>query len=215
MSKQFIERLKRDLEEVLHSADAAWWEWDFQNNRVACNDLKVTALGYSVEEFENVGYQAFTDLLHPDDYERAMDAMRAHLAGTAPIYQIDYRIQRKDGSYTWYLDRGYIIERTENGEPARLRGVVFDMGEDYDSVGDKGEVISAIRSILPRAERVPPGGNKDLVTVCMVCRRLRLPSGEWVAITEQLPEILPGHVSHGLCEECADVMYPDYRKKTR
>lgn len=204
--------LKNQIDEALEQADTAWWEWDVRKNRVDFNDLKATMLGYSVEDFADAGYQAFTDLLHSDDYERTMDAMRRHLDGRAPLYQIDYRIRRADGTYTWFMDRGYIIERDADGAPELLRGIVFDMGADHAAGEVDERVVTALRNMLPTAEGLSEETNAGLMTVCMVCKRIRLPEHGWTTITERLQDIVPGLVSHGLCQECAEVMYPEYRR---
>ena len=103
MTNNRIKKLQRLLDDALQQSNLAWWEWDIPRNIVTCNDLKVTMLGYDPGDFINAGYQAYTGLLHPDDYERTMQAMRDHLECRADIYQVDYRIMKKDGDYTWYL----------------------------------------------------------------------------------------------------------------
>jgi two-component system CheB/CheR fusion protein len=52
-------------------------------------------LGYSKEEFPNDMYQIM-DLVHPDDYEETMEAMRKHLRGEDKTYNTEYRIKGKD-----------------------------------------------------------------------------------------------------------------------
>ena len=97
MHERSEDDLERFLDEALMSSAFAWWEWDIPANRVTSNDKKVEMLGRRPEDFRNAGYQAFTDLLHPDDHERTMRAMRDYLEGRASLYQIDYRILRADG----------------------------------------------------------------------------------------------------------------------
>lgn len=116
--------------------DFAWsgnlghWYWDIRTNAVTFNTLKVKALGYDMQELPaEVPYQFFTNLLHPDDYASAMDAMRSHLEGRAPVYEVEYRILAKDGSYHWYYDRGKITSSDEDGRPVFLAGIVFDITE--------------------------------------------------------------------------------------
>ena len=90
-----------------------WWEWDVAGNVVKASPLKVEMLGYCFEDFRGKGYQAYTDLLHPDDFERTMQAMRDLLEGRAPIYLVDYRIHARDGSWRWYMDRGSVQTRNQ------------------------------------------------------------------------------------------------------
>jgi len=71
--------------------------------------------------------ESFTARVHPDDYEPMMDNMRRHLEGRSPAYEVEYRIQRKDGSFIWYWDKGQIVGRTKAGKPLRLTGVVINV----------------------------------------------------------------------------------------
>lgn len=56
-----------------------------------------------------------------------MKAMIDHLEGKATVYEVEYRIKAKDGSYKWYYDRGKITQYDENGKPLFLAGIVFDI----------------------------------------------------------------------------------------
>lgn len=66
----------KDREELL---DLPWagnlgtWIWSVPSNRVICNKQKILNLGYAEEEIpELIGYEFFTDLLHPQDYDPVM-----------------------------------------------------------------------------------------------------------------------------------------------
>ncbi len=112
------------------SGNLGHWYWSIRTNHVTFNPLKVISLGYSEDEIpEDVPYQFFTQLIHPDDYQPTMDAMLAHLHGGAPVYEAEYRIRCKDGSYRWYYDRGRITRRGADGKPLFLAGIVFDVTE--------------------------------------------------------------------------------------
>ncbi|MFP4078943.1 MAG: GGDEF domain-containing protein [Candidatus Izemoplasmataceae bacterium] len=104
------------------------WYWHFPSNTITFNPKKWTALGYDERDIpDDPGYTLFTDMLHPDDYEDVMEAMRAHLRGDKEVYEAEYRIRTKDGNYKWYYDRGKITEYSREGEPVFLAGIVFDI----------------------------------------------------------------------------------------
>lgn len=126
------------------------WYWNIKTNEVTFNPLKVTTLGYEKSEIpEHVTYQFFTDKLHPEDYQKAMNAMRDHLYGKADVYEIEYRIKAKDGTFKWYYDRGRITQY-DNGKPAFLAGIVFDITEKKETQLEleyKNRILSEISSI--------------------------------------------------------------------
>jgi diguanylate cyclase (GGDEF)-like protein/PAS domain S-box-containing protein len=109
------------------------WYWNIKSNTVKFNLLKATTLGYEESEIpDHVTYQFFTEKLHLEDYQKTMDAMLLHLQGKALIYEVEYRIQAKDGSYKWYYDRGKITQYDEKGKPLFLAGIVFDITKNKE-----------------------------------------------------------------------------------
>lgn len=106
------------------------WYWNIKTNNVTFNYLKVTTLGYTKEEIPSkVDYQFFTEKLHPEDFQRTMDAMMDHMYGKANVYEVEYRIRTKDGLYKWYYDRGKITKYDLSGKPLLVAGIVFDITE--------------------------------------------------------------------------------------
>jgi len=105
------------------------WFWNYEENDVSFNDKKVRQLGYDPKSIGKIGFEFFTEKLHPEDYERTMDNMRAHLQGQSDAYEVEYRIQHKDGHYLWYYDRGTVTKRKEDGSPLIVQGIVFDVTE--------------------------------------------------------------------------------------
>lgn len=104
------------------------WYWNIESNSVVFNHLKTDVLGYTSEDLpEHIDYAFFTDKLHPDDYEGAMNAMRSHMYGEADVYEVEYRIQCKDGSWKWFYDRGKVTQRSDEGRPLFASGIVSDI----------------------------------------------------------------------------------------
>jgi diguanylate cyclase (GGDEF)-like protein/PAS domain S-box-containing protein len=155
-----LERLNRELIFEKHQEtklEYAWtgnlgqWYWDMKTNQVTFNPLKVITLGYDEEEIpEHVNYQYFTEKLHPEDYEKAMEAMLDHLHGKAPVYEVEYRIRTKDGHYRWYYDRGKITQRDDKGKPLFLAGIVFDVTERKEMEQEleiKNQMLTELSSV--------------------------------------------------------------------
>lgn len=116
--------------------DFAWtgnlghWYWNVKTNHVTFNHLKIEALGYTKEEIpDEISYQFFTEKLHPEDYHKTMSAMVEHLKGEKEVYEAEYRIKTKEGSYRWFYDRGRITQYDVQSKPVFLAGIVFDITE--------------------------------------------------------------------------------------
>lgn len=129
------------------SGNLGHWYLNFRTNNVVFNPLKVQALGYSMDELpEEVKYSFFTDLLHPEDYVPTMDAMLRHMHKQADIYEIEYRILAKDGSYRWFYDRGKITQWNADGTPLFAAGIVFDITEKKEQQEKLLEVNQVLRN---------------------------------------------------------------------
>ncbi len=95
-----------------------------------------------------IGFEFFTEKLHKDDYERVMQNMRDHLMGKRDAYEVEYRIQAKDGTYKWYYDRGKITKYDENNKPIMLSGIVFDISKNKKIEDDLKLANEQLKNIL-------------------------------------------------------------------
>lgn len=122
-----IEILRERLDLALSAGKLAWWEMHVPSGMVTFNINKILMLGYSRDEFDNtVHYKRFMEMVHPDDYESTMNAMKYHILGLKEIYETEYRIKTKNGDYKWFYDRGSITDYDENRQPLLVKGIVFD-----------------------------------------------------------------------------------------
>lgn len=106
MAEELIQENNSRLELAMKVANMAWWEMDITTGKVNFEKRKAEMLGYNPDQFKH--YQDFTKLLHPDDFEKAMNAMQEHLDGNVDKYEVEYRILDKSGEYLWFYDVGSI-----------------------------------------------------------------------------------------------------------
>src|SRR6056297_2890466 len=104
------------------------WELNLKTKKVKYNPLKIQALGYKPREIDPDMYD-FVNMIHKEDYDQAMQAMRDHLSGEKTVYETEYRIRTKSGDYKTFYDRGKIIKLDEVGKPELVAGIVFDITE--------------------------------------------------------------------------------------
>ena len=107
----------------MEAAGVAWWWMELPSGVVFYSPNKADMLGRKDEQF--VHYKDFVKLVHPEDQERIMQDMYDHIEGRAKLYETTYRIQKKDGSYKTFYDRGEIVAK-KDGEIS-VAGMVFDI----------------------------------------------------------------------------------------
>lgn len=116
----------RMIEDALEAGEMAWWLMELPSGVVFFSPNKVKLLGYTEKDASKfVHYSAFTDLLHPDDYDRVMKAMKDHIDGKAPTYETTYRIKTKNGDYITLYDRGRIV--AQKGDNLAIAGIVIEV----------------------------------------------------------------------------------------
>jgi PAS domain S-box-containing protein len=111
---------------VLGSQDGLW-DWDMRSNEVYFSPRYKSMLGFAEEEFPS-RLEEWEKRLHPEDRERVEAAIRDHLAGSTPHYELEHRMRHKDGSYRWILARGVAL-RDAAGEANRMAGSHEDITE--------------------------------------------------------------------------------------
>lgn len=119
---------ERRLDLALRGANLGLWDWGITAKTMVVNDRWAEILGYSLAEIDVSVYTWF-DFLHPDDVAPTRNAITELLAGEQDQYEAEFRMRTKSGDYRWILARGRVVERDENGNPARAAGTHLDITE--------------------------------------------------------------------------------------
>lgn len=115
------------LNDAMSAGGIAWWMMEYPGGAVFFHPNKIHMLGYGDKDIERfVHFSSFTDLVHPDDYAAAMQAMTDHITGKKELYETEYRIKGKNGKYRRFFDRGKIVAKNKKGEIA-IAGMVIDV----------------------------------------------------------------------------------------
>lgn len=119
---------QNELELTLEATSDAIWSWDFKDNQLFFSPSYYTMLGYEPNEFPAT-YENWVKLIHPDDVEHALATAERYLKNKPSIYQNEFRLLAKDGTYRWILTKASVSTRDENGEAIRLIGNHQDITE--------------------------------------------------------------------------------------
>jgi len=96
------------------------FDWNVQTGEAFRSTRLKEMQGFTDDEFPEA-YEAWRDLVHPEDRERVEQAVADYFEKRTPQYAIEYRLRCKDGSYNWILARGQAVW-DEEGRPMRMVG---------------------------------------------------------------------------------------------
>ncbi|MBD2462063.1 PAS domain S-box protein [Oscillatoria sp. FACHB-1407] len=103
------------------------WDWNVKTNAVFFSVRWKEMLGYADHEFAN-DFDEWYRHVHPQDIAQVMQLMQDHFDKKTPFYISEHRMQCKDGSYKWVLDRGQALWDT-TGTVVRMAGSHTDITE--------------------------------------------------------------------------------------
>jgi len=112
-------RLIKNIPEVV-------WTADEQGNALFISEKIENVFGYSSEEVLQQGAALWFGRMHPDDRGHVQNAYAALFNAGRP-YDVEYRIQHRDGRWMWWRDRAAITEQAQ--EKRYADGLLSDVTE--------------------------------------------------------------------------------------
>lgn len=122
-----IENVER-LQIVLEGSNDGFWDWDIVKDDIFRSKNYYTILGYQYGHIKN-DLASWEKNVHPEDLDRVLEELHAHLEGKKEYFYSEYRIKTKNDEWKWILDKGKVAIRDENGNPLRIAGTISDITE--------------------------------------------------------------------------------------
>ncbi len=124
--EEALRRKEMQLKDSQRVARIGSWEWDVDENKVTWSDELYCLFGMNPNELE-ASYEAFLQMVHPDDIGKLDGAIRASISDRTQ-YHVDARIIRKDGSQ-WVMEARGEAAYGESGRAVLIKGTAQDVTE--------------------------------------------------------------------------------------
>ncbi|MEE3716338.1 PAS domain S-box protein [Tumidithrix elongata RA019] len=121
-----LQNLSYRLELALQSAQIGIWEWDIVGDRLIWDKRMCELYGVSPSEFSRT-YQAWAEIVHPDDLIVSNKALQQALAGEKN-YETEFRVIWKDSSIR-YIRANALVQRDPQGQAQRMIGINYDISD--------------------------------------------------------------------------------------
>ncbi|KQQ47429.1 histidine kinase [Duganella sp. Leaf126] len=139
---------------ALEGSGVGMWEWQIEAGRLILSDRSRELLGHDADEgtapYPSDLRQWRADI-HPDDLGRVDRNVEEYLAASAvedARFVVEHRMRCRDGSWTWLLARGTVVERAADGRPLRAMGTFADITE---RANDEQTRLHAVLDATPGA----------------------------------------------------------------
>lgn len=184
VAEKKLEESQQRWQFALDSSGFGVWDWNLSQDRIFYSTQWRQMLGYAAQDEvpgNSAGWQTF---LHPDDRPGVLSLIGEHLEGGASVFQGEFRLRCKDGSWKWVLGRGGVIERDEHGKPLRMIGTTADISErkaaeereagSLQLIAEGAPSSSVLEAIIRTVEAAHPGMRCSVMLVDATGGHLRL-----------------------------------------
>ena len=170
------------------------WDWNANTGFVYHNPGWYEMLGYSHHSLENSVF-TWENVIHPEDYPQVMTLFDDYINRRTPHYQAEYRCRKKDGSYRWIEDRGFVIARNDDGSVARMVGAHRSIQARKRSIEQLEERNQSLEALVAERTRELSRVNQQL--------QLQLDENRSLAERDALTRVANRYrLEKGLLEEC-------------
>jgi PAS domain S-box-containing protein len=110
---------------ITKATNDALWDWDLVNDEIWWNEGFKDLFGYKEDEIEK-GSDSFMNKIHENDKQRIVSGIELAISSGLDFWFDEYSFRKKDGTYAYVFDRGYIIKNSDN-KPYRMVGSMIDI----------------------------------------------------------------------------------------
>ncbi|MEJ2657509.1 MAG: sigma 54-interacting transcriptional regulator [Desulfobacterales bacterium] len=127
-SEESLRQSKKRLDLAMEATSDALWDWDLRTNKTYFNPCFYTMLGYDPYELPQ-NFETWENLIHPEDKTLIINKVQEYVQKKIESFDVEYRLQTKQGGWRWIMARGKLVDRDERGTPVRMVGTHVDITE--------------------------------------------------------------------------------------
>ncbi|MEG4801565.1 PAS domain S-box protein [Microcoleus sp. ARI1-B5] len=140
-SKRFGDRIAEASPNILYVYDL------IEQKNVYANASISQILGYTVDEIQAMG-PLMSTLMHPEDAIKMPEYLQQVATGReGDIFEIEYRVRHKDGSWRWIVSRDTVFALTADGELKQILGTGTDITESKQAEDEIKLLLAATQAI--------------------------------------------------------------------
>ena len=134
--KQAEEELQKSeyrLSLAMRAAQLYAWDADLKKNILKYDSEFFIALGYEPEEIGDSHSKYNEIIIYPDDLPDVIKERKRISEEKAPVFDLIYRVNTKDGETRWVKSVGAVATRDKDGFPIRIFGTIQDISREKEA----------------------------------------------------------------------------------
>ncbi|MFA7350621.1 MAG: PAS domain S-box protein, partial [Methylotenera sp.] len=143
-----LQNSEERLQLVLRGSRDAPWDWNLESNDLYYSPHWWAMLGYEINELAT-GDHLWQQIVHPEDLDKVNQAFDTVIKGGSDTYELEFRMQHKDGHYVPVLSRGFIL-RDGHGKPLRVSGTNTDLTERKQMEAARESALKLLQKVTNR-----------------------------------------------------------------
>jgi len=147
-NRQYAETINENSQLMAQGQELAQfgnWSWEIEDNVVSWSDTLYDIYGINKQEFKAT-FEAYQDLLHPEDKKRVYDIITAVLERKTDI-GFEERIVRPGGEIRHLRSWG-TVKCNEEGQPVKMIGACLDITESKKTQEELLESEARLRNLV-------------------------------------------------------------------
>ena len=146
-SQRFIQQIAGASPNILYVCDL------IEKKNIYGNASIYHILGYTVEDIQAMEPWMMSTLIHPEDSIKMPDYLQQVETGSeGDIFEIEYRIRHKDGSWRWMVSRDTVFAKTADGKLKQILGTATDITESKQAEDEIKLLLAATKAISQSAD---------------------------------------------------------------
>jgi len=160
---------------ALETTQAGFWEHYPAEGREVHSPEWYAMLGYTPLAVTD-GVEDWTALIHPEEREKALASLSAYISeGGKGMYEAQYRLRAKDGSWRWIMGKGRAVSWDDEGRPTRIIGLNLDIQKSREDQVEMQRTQNLNKALLEQTTQSI--GLLDLQGNLLVANRTSM---EWI-----------------------------------
>lgn len=137
---ELLKKENHNLKQVFEGGSVGYWTYTNGAGTFHASKSLADMLDINQTSFPIVAKNLIPHI-HPNDYTKSRSDFLKMVAGHCDSFESEFRIKTKSGAYSWFFNKGKVIEKDKQGKPVFMSGLLFDI-KDKKIAEEKAHLLN-------------------------------------------------------------------------